>query len=115
MKRTQVDGLGISDAMTDRKKRRPEGLIDLFGHTYIADPDDPEQRTIQYQFRIIRRMRGERYVVQYFSFLDGGPTNVGVMTEAELLGPDVKLYADQELWNYGYEKSMRARKEWKQQ
>jgi hypothetical protein len=59
---------------------------------------------IQYQFQIIRKMEGDRYVFQYFSFLDGSPTQVGVMTEAELLGPNVKLYANQELWLWAYEK-----------
>ena len=83
-----------------------EGLIGLFGHTYIPDPEDPEEKMIQFQFKILRRMHGDRYVVQLFSFMDGGPTNVGVYPEAELLGPDVKLYADMELWNEGYEKSM---------
>jgi hypothetical protein len=89
---------------TARKTRQPEGLIGLFGHAYVAD--EHVGRTIQYQFEIIRRMEGDRYVIQYFSFLDGSPTNVSVMTEAELLGPDVRLYATTELWNV-YEKSQR--------
>jgi hypothetical protein len=81
-----------------------EGLIGLFGHTYIPDPQNAERLALQYQFKIIRKMEGNRYVVQYFSFMDGDPTNVGVCQESELLGPNVKLYATEQLWRAGYEK-----------
>jgi hypothetical protein len=84
------------------RKKRTHGLIDLFGHLYT--PDDTGGKMIEYQFKIIRKLDGGRYVVQYFSFWDGGPTNLGVMKESELLGPDVKLYATAELWNAAYEK-----------
>lgn len=80
------------------KRPRTEGLLDLFGHTYVDDPEYPEERAIQYQFKIIRTFGPDRYIVQYFSWWDGDPTNLGVMTEAELLGPDVKLYAHEDLW-----------------
>lgn len=92
------------------KVKQPEGLIGLFGHTYITDPDDADALMIQYQFRIIRKMDGDRYVIQYFSFWDGEPTNLGVMTEAELLGPSVKLYATTELWNHTYEEASQRRR-----
>jgi hypothetical protein len=84
----------------------PEGLIGFFGHTLIPDPDQSmsDRKMIEYQFEILRKMEGARYVIQYFSFMDGTPTNLGVMTEAELLGPDVKLYANADLWNEGYAK-----------
>jgi hypothetical protein len=87
-----------------------KGLIGLFGHTYIADPNDPDKTTIQYQFKVIRRMHGERYVVQMFSFWDGSPTGVRVYAETELLGPDVKLYATEELWREGAEKHLERRR-----
>lgn len=101
----------MSKARTATKpKRRGQGLLDLFGHTYVPDPEGTDGAlVIQYQFKIIRGMKGDRYVVQYFSFWDGTPTNVGVMTEAELLGPTVKLYATAELWNVGYEKEAARR------
>jgi hypothetical protein len=86
------------------KQKQREGLIGLFGHTYVADPDDADAQTIQYQFEVVRHMEGGRYVVQLFSFLDGSPTNVSVYTETELLGPNVRLYATAELWNHAYEK-----------
>jgi hypothetical protein len=81
-----------------KSKPQPEGLIGLFGHTYIADPDNADATIIQCQFQIIRKMDGDRYVVQYFSWLDGSSTECGVYPESQLLGPDVKLYANQELW-----------------
>ena len=87
-----------------RQAKIMEGLIGLFGHIYIADPENPSVKMIQFQFQIIRKMEGERYVVQYFSFLDGGPTCVGVYPQAELLGPNSKLYVNIELWNEAYEK-----------
>ena len=94
-----------------KTKRRGQGLLDLFGHTHVSDPEGADgDRMIQYQFKIIRRMHGDRYVIQYFSFMDGTPTNVGVMTEAELLGSTVTLYATAELWNVGYEKEAERRK-----
>jgi hypothetical protein len=87
-----------------RPKRPPQGLIGLFGHTYVPDIERPNETRIQWQFEIIRRMRGDRYVVQLFSWMDGSPTEVKVMTEADLLGPDVRLYATIEQWNIAYEK-----------
>jgi len=86
------------------------GLIGLFGHTYITDPDDADAVMIQYQYQIIRKMEGDCYVIQYFSFLDGSPNNVGVYPESELLGPNVKLYATADLWNEAYEKASRRRR-----
>jgi hypothetical protein len=88
-----------------RQRQQDDGLIGLFGHTYIDDPDKPSVKMIQFQFRIIRKMEGDRYVIQYFSWLDGSATKVGVMPEAELLGESVKLYANAELWNAAYETS----------
>lgn len=76
-----------------------DGLIGLFGHSYhpaVAESARPE---IKCQFQIIRPHRDDRYIVQMFSWIAGDPTNVTVMSEAELLGPNVKLFATQELWN----------------
>jgi hypothetical protein len=77
----------VTKAKRAKKQPRPEGLIGLFGHTYIVDPDDQDERMIQYQFQIIRRMDAGRYVFQYFSFMDGSPTQVGVMSETGASGP----------------------------
>lgn len=79
------------------KPKQPEGLIGLFGHFWIDDPKDTGERMIQFVFQIIRKMEGERYVVQYYDWF-GDRSAVGVHPETELLGPDVRLYADGEVW-----------------
>lgn len=88
--------------------KEPEGLVGFFGHTYKTG----EPKMLEYQFRIIRRLGYDRYVIQYFSFLDGGPTNLGVMAEKDLLGDLVKLYASEGLWNEAYEKWSRQYSRW---
>jgi hypothetical protein len=65
---------------------KPTGLIGLFGHTYV-------DQVIDHQFEIIREIKGDRYVVQLFSWADGEPTEVEIVSQTELLGPAVKLYA----------------------
>jgi hypothetical protein len=65
---------------------------------------------IQYQFEIIRELKGDRYVVQLFGWLDGDPTEVAVMPESELLGPTVKLYSTKEDWHWAYEKECNRRR-----
>jgi len=87
--------------------KRTSGLIGLFGHTYVPDPERPGKKTIEYQFRIIRRMAGDRWVAELFSFWDGRPTEVRVYAEAFLLGDDVKLYVSQDEWHNAHEKLCR--------
>ena len=89
-----------------------DGLRGLFGHTYEPDPDDPDGLPrIQYQFEIIREVPGSRYVVQLFSWVDGSPTEVRVMSEAEVLDhPTVRLYATQSDWHWAYEKECDRRR-----
>jgi hypothetical protein len=90
-------------------KKKPvndEGLIGLFGHTYVQEPDK-DRPQINWQFQIIRELKGDRYVVQLFSWFDTGPTELAVLPESTLLGPTVKLYATQDLWNEAAEKETR--------
>ena len=85
----------------DKKpKPKDEGLVGFFGHTLI---EKDGEKTIQYQFQIIRPMPPDRWVVQYFSFWDGSPTNLAVYPESFLLGPDVRLYSDQETWHEAHQ------------
>jgi hypothetical protein len=73
-----------------------KGLIGLLGHIYAPDKDGSP--SINFQFEIIRELKDPGcYVLQLFSWF-GGPTNVIVMTEAELLGDTLKLYAEQKSW-----------------
>ena len=77
-------------------------MVGFFGHTLIEH--EQKRKTIQYQFQIIRPLPPDRWVVQYFSFLDGSPTELAVYSESYLLGPDVKLYANQENWHEAHQK-----------
>ena len=81
-----------------------EGLVGFFGHK-LTMTGDPPSKLVENQFRIIRRVDESRYAIQYFSFLDGGPTNVGVVSEQELLGDMTKLYADEALWREAADRS----------
>jgi hypothetical protein len=83
---------------TAKTKPQLEGLVGFFGHLWGPDPDIPGESTIRYQFEIVRKIDDARYAIQFYSFMDGSPRNLGVMPEAELLGPNVKLYASHELW-----------------
>ena len=94
------------------RKARHTGLIGLFGHTYVPDGDSPngDDTMIQYQFEIIREIKGDRYVVQLFGWFDGDPTELDIMAETELLGPTVKLYSTKEDWYWAHEKECRRRR-----
>ena len=89
-----------NDPQNNKSQPPPEeGLIGLFGHTYVLTEDVPDRKTIEYQFKIIRELSGARYVVQLFSFADGRPTELAVYDESFLLSKDVKLYATEDIWN----------------
>ena len=79
----------------ERRRKRQQGLLGLLGHTFT---EEDGARRIKYQFEIIRCLPPDRYIVQLFSWLDGSTTNVHVMTETELLGPDIVLYATELDW-----------------
>jgi hypothetical protein len=62
------------------RPQRKVGLIGLFGHTFAID--ETGDKSVQFQFEIIRRLPPDRWVVQHFSFMDGRPTNVTVYPKA---------------------------------
>lgn len=101
---------------TGSRKTRGKGLIGLFGHTYAEAEENPDWGpVVQRQFEIIREVKRDRYLVQYFSWIDGSPVEVGVMPESEVLGSSVKLYSTREDWVWAYEKASayrRAREGW---
>ncbi len=72
------------------------------------------QPIIEWQFEIVRELPGKRYVIQLYSWMDCGPTEVKVMSEDVLLGPTVKLYATHEDRNVAYEKEC-DRRRWDRQ
>jgi hypothetical protein len=75
------------------------GLVGFFGHTY---KDIEGEMRIQYQFRIIRPLSPDRWVVQLYSALDGTPNCLKVYSEDFLLGDAVNLYPDEDTWNWAY-------------
>jgi len=108
-----VDEERKMSAVKPKTATEPEGLVGFLGHTYGDDPEGIEKKMIRFQFKIIRKVDATRYAVQYFSCWDGCPTNVGVMSEADLLGPDVRLYASQELWNDAFARALEQRERWR--
>jgi hypothetical protein len=87
----------------DEKQAQPvaeDGLIGRFGHKCTQSTGK-----LHFQFRIVRKLTGQRYIVQFYSWVDGRATTVGMMSEEELLGQNVKLYADAESWSLAAEQS----------
>jgi hypothetical protein len=82
-----------------------EGLVGFFGHTFTTTDGKPELR---YQFRILRPLPPDRWVVEFFSFWDGCPNTLGVFAESYLLSDSVALYASEETWRAGYDKYSRT-------
>lgn len=52
------------------------------------------------QFVIKHQMDGDRYAIQLFSYLDGGPTKIEVISGSELFGPAFELYDSERAWTY---------------
>jgi hypothetical protein len=74
-----------------KKSGRTRGLVGLSGHICA-----PAHGGIEYQFRIIRGLSGNRWLVQLSSFWNGRPAGVKAFTEDYLLGEDVHLYASEQ-------------------
>jgi hypothetical protein len=65
---------------------------------------------IQYQFRIVRRLPPDQYLVQFFSFIDGSPAELKAYSENFLLGDDVKLYPNHVDWDNAAEHNSETRR-----
>jgi hypothetical protein len=79
------------------------GLSGYFGHTFVVDENG--HRRVQYQFRIVRRLPQRRWVIELYSFWDGTPNKLAVYSEDFLLGDDVALYRNEEIWRVEYDKA----------
>jgi hypothetical protein len=82
------------EASVEKVTKRTTGLIGLFGHTYVPDEDNPGNKTIEYQFQIIRRVPLIDGWCSYSSLRTGDL--VKVYSESFLLGDDAKPYTDME-------------------
>jgi hypothetical protein len=104
-----LDQTIASEIQSQSRRGTTKGLVGFFGHAYGQDPDDPERTMIRHQFRVVRKLDAARYVIQFYSFVDGEPNKLGVMSEAKLLGDTVSLYPDAQSWRLAYEKEWRRR------
>lgn len=75
-----------------------EGLIGLWGHTF-------KDGEIEWQFRVVRRIGFNQYLVQLFSWLDGAPTNLATLAEKDLLGIRCKLYLSNKIMRAASDKA----------
>lgn len=93
----------MTPSQPSQPRRDQSGLIGMFLHAF----DDDE--TIRYQGQIIG-LDGDSLLVQLFSWFDGCPTIVKPMERPFIYSDKVKLYADQELFHYGYQNYCAKRK-----
>jgi hypothetical protein len=77
-----------------------EGLVGFYGHTYV---NRNSKRELQFQFRVVRALPPDRWIVQFYSFFDGSPNKLGIFSESYLLGDDCALYPDAETWRAAYD------------
>lgn len=68
-----------------------EDLVCLFGHTIDKDGQ------IVWQFSVERKISFCRYLIQLYSWMDGGPTEVKVVSETMLTGKRCNLYLTKEI------------------
>lgn len=66
-------------------------LVGMFVHTFEDDG------TLRWQGHI-KNCDGQMCLVQLFSWMTGGPTNVVAMRVDEMYSDKVKLYPDQDSW-----------------
>lgn len=67
------------------------GLVGCYGHEY-------EDGKINLQFKIVRKVNENLYMIQFYSFWFGEPTNIEARTLEFLIGPNCKLYANYNTW-----------------
>lgn len=67
------------------------GLVGLFGHLL-------EKGKIEKQFKIVRQVDSQSYLVQLFSWMDGLPTNLQKYGTDLLTSKQCRLYSDADQW-----------------
>jgi hypothetical protein len=82
------------------------GLVGFFGHTYIVREG---KRQLQFQFRVVRALPPDRWIVQLYNFFDGAPNQVAVYSEDFLFGENCALYPDAATWHAAYSDYDRSR------
>lgn len=85
------------------KPDQMQGLAGLFAHK-LDDDGFAEQ-----QMAIVRPLAGERWLVHFFSWLDGSPATLGAVDESDLLSPRYALYDSADSMKFAYEHGGMAR------
>jgi hypothetical protein len=85
-------------------RRGKDPLVGRFFHTWKADTEG--KRQIQYQGQIVARVR-QLYLVQFFSWLDGCPTNEELWSFDML--KQACFYKTRESWNHAGGLELRRR------
>lgn len=83
------------------------GLVGFYAHE--LDDEGYASR----QFRIVRQLDAERWLVEYFSWLTGEPGEAEPLTEAHLLSSRCVLYGSAEAMVHAYERKLQH-PEWRQ-
>jgi len=68
----------------------PNTLVGYWGLSFTPDGD------MLHQFEVIRVIESGQYAVQLFSWWDGCPTCLEILTAEVLCGDSVKLYRDRD-------------------
>ncbi|RVI58519.1 HNH endonuclease [Sinorhizobium meliloti] len=77
------------------------GLVGLYGHT--RDDDG----AINWQFEVMGKITEDTYTIQLFSWLDGGPTDVKMVSLEVLRGCSLYSTKDDWLWAWAKESASR--------
>lgn len=69
-----------------------DSLVGYFGHRLGDDG------FIRNQFEIVRRVSEDVYAIQLFSYVDGRPTNIEIVSLAQLQDRSMRLYPNEHEW-----------------
>lgn len=72
--------------------RYSDPLTGLFGHLYNSD------NKIERQFLIKAKIEQAVYLVQWFGWIVGEPTTLGLLSAEDLMFPKAELYQDAKQW-----------------
>ncbi len=85
------------------KDRPARDLHGLYGHAYALDKDGKRTRT--WQFVICGRPHPDYVLIQLYSWIDGGPTNLHLVPLSTMMLWD--LYVSEEDWREAGDREFR--------
>lgn len=88
-----------------RRDERVEGYVGLWFHSFHDDGN------IKWQGRILRRVEKDRWAVQLYSWVDGGPSHVEIVDRPQM--ESFRFYNDHRAMHEGWIATLPARdQEW---